>query len=282
MTKKTFLAVLLAVLVCGGAFSLVSCGSDDNSDTAAGQVVESVNVNSLIGKRFVYNDQYLGGDTNIETQTIEVIFLSKYFVRVSFGGSGIDLEGSYRWDNGTSDCAFTVSGNKVIINFEGEDDFKKTFSMTFNGSQLVSQGWFDGGEYKDIPTYPNLSGEATAGSNTLKGCYAEGFSSLASSHFAGTIYGEERDYDGEPVINIKGNYKAEYVPARVCNYSLASNESWTLLAKYNNWLYVYSFFADVERLAYVVVGDQILFSNGKLMTIENNSLVEGTRKWEKL
>ena len=144
--KKTIWMMLAMFTACVLTAGLVSCG-DDADDDSAGSV--GIDVRALIGASFTRTDEYKGGSENIEKTTREITFLSQNTIQVQVFGFGYDVDGRYSWDYGQKVCTFTVSGNKIIIPYSGDNNYKETIEITFSNNMPVGWKYLGGGNLDD-------------------------------------------------------------------------------------------------------------------------------------
>lgn len=134
MMKKTmtFLAMLLMVMAAG---MMVSCGGDDGGESGGGS--GTLNASMLIGKTYTSKDATYGTYDGAQ-KNYEVKFINERIATVHTYGRDLGDYGYERWDNGTVNCPYSISGNTVTINYKN-GDMKETIVMTFKNNAPI--GW---------------------------------------------------------------------------------------------------------------------------------------------
>ena len=182
--KKIFmsLSALMAAVLLSVCFT--SCG-DDKDD--GGGDDGSFSVKSLLGRSFKMQKKE-GGAENIETKYYQIAFQSIHFVNVHIWGNGFAAdEGNYKWDSGTADCDFKVSGNHMTIYFVGDHDYKETIELTFQNNKPV--GWT---ETEPVQITDDGSEGTGAGSSEMFGYYS-------SDYFRSSVKQEAQDINGSNI-----------------------------------------------------------------------------------
>lgn len=133
MMKKTltFMAVILMAMVAG---TLVSCGGDDSND---GGGSASLDATKLIGKTFSSSDATYGVYDGAQKK-YEVKFINERIATVHIFGRDLGDYGYERWDKGTVNCPYTISGNTVTIDYK-LGDLVESIVMVFKNNLPV--GW---------------------------------------------------------------------------------------------------------------------------------------------
>jgi hypothetical protein len=173
MSNKRFFKfterLLMAAMLCVSVF-MTSCESNSSSSGSSDSDGGVLDVKTLLGRSFRMQKDHYG--SNIETTYYQIAFKNTYFVNVHIWGNGIDEDGTYRWDNGTVDCNYTLSGNTMTINFEGTNDHKETITIQFRNGMPV--GWQES---------EKVAIDADAGSGEAKGGTSDMFGYYSSDYF---------------------------------------------------------------------------------------------------
>ncbi|MBR1547272.1 MAG: hypothetical protein IJ637_00895 [Prevotella sp.] len=161
----SWVSILLMGFACLG-FS--ACGDDGDGD---GGGSSNISPSTLVGWAFQKTEKTYGG--NIETVNWYVEFKTTNFAMVHMYGNGIDEDGTYRWDHGEIDCMYTVSGNKVIIEYTNSNTTEMV-ELVFkngvpNGWSVAKQGSMPIGGQSDSSTG---GGSSSAGSSSMFGFYS--------------------------------------------------------------------------------------------------------------
>ena len=276
--KKYLFCLMTLAMMAMVSVSFTACGSDGDDDGGSGS--GGINVKELVGRSW-YKSETTAGKDNVETKKYSLAFKTQYFATVRISGSGDDKDEHYRWDYGEKDCPFTVNGNVMTIEYNGDFDFKETLTLTFKDNNPV--GWVANGldpNYKpgdvDTPT--------GAGTAQMFGYY---FPKVMKE------YGERSVQQGYPVedyADFRGWRIVDSSNIQVVHMGLSSQDpsrtyNCTILSSQSNGnvnVYYFAFLYAQEEYRYVVQGSKIKLSNGATLDYSNGTLTEKDYTYIKL
>lgn len=126
-----YMAMFVIAVVAG---MMVSCGGDGDDD---GGGSGSLDITKLIGKTFTKKDASYG-TTDGAQKFYEVEFKNERLATVHMYGRDLGDYGYERWDWGTINCTFSVSGNTITIPYQN-DQFQETIVMVCKNN--MPEGW---------------------------------------------------------------------------------------------------------------------------------------------
>ena len=136
MKRFNFYAVTI-LLVAFVSVSLVSCGDDEDENYNGGSSSTSI---SLVGKTFKKSETTYNDDGEKSVDKEEITFTTSSSCTVHYWGSWENIyndghKETYRYDTGTMNATYTISGNKVNIKVASDWGYDR--EITISDGKLV-------------------------------------------------------------------------------------------------------------------------------------------------